>query len=154
LTTGTPPACLARVSTTIDERNDNDDVVTIITIHSAKGTQCKNCYVINVNPGAYPTTKAIGDANQVEEERRVLYVALTRAEDNLIVTRQTHNTWAFTSTSASTNELSDQAAECYFFNNLPNALFDEVTHRRVTKFTPAANGRNGKFAAPHGINLE
>jgi DNA helicase-2/ATP-dependent DNA helicase PcrA len=142
------------IHSTMVERKDNDDVVTIITIHSAKGTQCKNCYVINVSPGAYPTTKAIGNANQVEEERRVLYVALTRAEDNLIVTRQTHNTWAFTSTAASTNELSDQAVECYFFNDLPKGLFEEVTHRRVTKFASPANGRNGKFAAPHGINLE
>ena len=134
------------------ERKDDDDVVTIITIHSAKGTQCKNCYVINVSPGAYPTTRSIGDADQVEEERRVLYVALTRAEDNLIVTRQTLNTWTSTSTPA--NELSDKAVECYFFNDLPKGLFDEVTHRGSSKFDPPAKVRSGKFVAPSGINLE
>ncbi|HAE64857.1 MAG TPA: ATP-dependent DNA helicase PcrA, partial [Acinetobacter johnsonii] len=70
------------------ERQSDSDVVTLITIHSAKGTEQKVCYVVNVTPGQYPHARAQGDFNDVEEERRVLYVALTRAQNELILTKQ------------------------------------------------------------------
>jgi DNA helicase II / ATP-dependent DNA helicase PcrA len=76
------------VSTSDLKRIDNEDVVSIITIHSAKGTEKPVCYVINVSPGSYPPLFAIGKTDDVEEERRVLYVALTRAQDELILTRR------------------------------------------------------------------
>ena len=65
----------------------DSDLVTVITIHSVKGTERETCYVLNVSPQAFPTSFAIGNADKVEEERRGLYVALTRAKDELIITR-------------------------------------------------------------------
>jgi len=109
------------------ERDAVTDAVTVITIHSAKGTECKTCYVINVSPGAYPSKFAFGDAEKVEEERRVLYVALTRAMDNLIVTRQNHSLWALP------NQDEDSEAETYFFNDLPSGLFLEESHGGSSK---------------------
>lgn len=70
------------------KRLDNEDVVTIITIHSAKGTEKSVCYIINVSPGSFPPSFAIANTDEVEEERRVLYVAMTRAQDELILTRR------------------------------------------------------------------
>lgn len=101
----------------------NDDVVTVITVHSGKGTECKTCYAINVSPGAYPSVRALKDQHEAEEERRVLYVALTRAEDNLIVTRQSMATRALP------GELSRQGTEHYFLNGLPSGLFKMVVHK-------------------------
>ena len=75
-------------------RSEDSDVVTIITIHSAKGTEKPVCYVINVSPGSFPSSRAIGNADEVEEERRVLYVALTRAQNELILTRHTYELWS------------------------------------------------------------
>src|SRR6266850_2265457 len=66
---------------------EDNDLVTVITIHSAKGTEREVCYVLNVSPQAFPTAFAIGNSDKVEEERRVLYVALTRAKNELILTR-------------------------------------------------------------------
>lgn len=64
------------------------DVVTLSTIHSAKGLEAKNVHIINVNPFAYPSTRTIIEGQDaVEEERRCLYVALTRAKDNLTLYR-------------------------------------------------------------------
>ena len=48
------------------------DVVTLITIHSAKGTEQNVCYVANVTPGNYPHARAQGDFDDVEEERRAV----------------------------------------------------------------------------------
>jgi superfamily I DNA/RNA helicase len=50
------------------ERQSDPDVVTLITIHSAKGTEQKVCYVANVTPGQYPHARAQGDFDDVEEQ--------------------------------------------------------------------------------------
>lgn len=64
------------------------DCVIISTIHSAKGMEAKRVFVIGVNPGNYPHQRSVGSVSDIEEERRVLYVALTRAENELILTGQ------------------------------------------------------------------
>lgn len=64
----------------------NDNVVTLSTIHSAKGLEADNCYIVNVSPFSYPTPRAVlNGIDAVEEERRCLYVALTRAKDKLYI---------------------------------------------------------------------
>ena len=62
-----------------------DDLVTVITVHSAKGTESPVCYLIGVQPGSYPHARSIGDDDKEEEERRVLYVAMTRAKNELVL---------------------------------------------------------------------
>jgi len=98
------------------------DAVTLITVHSAKGTEAKVCYVINVTPGSYPSDKAMDDVDDIEEERRVLYVALTRAKDELIISRRSFATHAI---NPSVKEESQNAATAYFLNDLPADLVDE-----------------------------
>jgi len=102
---------------------DDDDVVTLITIHSAKGAECKRCYVINVSPGAYPSSRSMESEKTVEEERRVLYVALTRAKDELVVTRSGD----FSSASSVANN-SDPYTR-YFLSKLPEALAEDADTR-------------------------
>lgn len=75
------------VSESMAQRTAEEDVLTLITVHSAKGTEAPVCYVLQVQSANYPHIRSIGDEAQEEEERRVLYVALTRAQDELILTR-------------------------------------------------------------------
>lgn len=86
------------VSASSAERMGQQDVVTLTTVHSAKGTQALVCYLIRVEPGMYPHLRSLGSEDQMEEERRILYVAITRAKDDLILTR-TWNTYSWASTS-------------------------------------------------------
>ena len=97
---------------------EGEDMVTVITVHSAKGTEAKVCYVINVSPGAFPSEKAMRDTTHIEEERRVLYVALTRAQDELIVTRRNGNHYP-------ANVEGENAETAYFLKTLPGDLIDE-----------------------------
>jgi DNA helicase II / ATP-dependent DNA helicase PcrA len=98
---------------------DQDQVI-LITIHSAKETERKVCYVLNVSLQAYPTSQAIGDLERVEEERRFLYVALTRAKDDLIITRHApRGSGSYALWAHSNHSPEDQAIETYFFNSLP-----------------------------------
>lgn len=112
------------------ERQSQDDVVTLITIHSAKGTEQKVCYVANVSAGQYPHARAQGDFDEVEEERRVLYVALTRAQNELILTKQNLNFWAHRQTDEQGREI-----ESYFFNDLTRNLCTTETHYRQREQT-------------------
>lgn len=68
-------------------RTEQDDAATLITVHSAKGTESPVCYLLRAEPGMYPHSRSLGDKDEEEEERRVLYVAITRARDELIMTR-------------------------------------------------------------------
>ena len=116
-------------------RTEDQDIVTIITVHSAKGTEREVCYVLNVSPGAYPSSLSAQNDDEVEEERRVLYVALTRAKDELIVTRRGYALWS-QSVPGKTDDEAD--VESYFFNALPDGMFDEHVHTPERVAAPAS----------------
>src|SRR5262249_60084127 len=61
----------------------DDDYLTLSTIHSAKGCEWHCVHVLHVSDGNLPSDMATGDEASIEEERRLLYVAMTRARDRL-----------------------------------------------------------------------
>ena len=61
----------------------DEDYLILSTIHSAKGQEWRAVYVLNVVDGCIPSDMATGTADEIEEERRLLYVAMTRARDQL-----------------------------------------------------------------------
>ncbi len=61
----------------------DEDYVILSTIHSAKGQEWKSVHVLNVVDGCIPSDMATGTAEEIEEERRLLYVAMTRAKEHL-----------------------------------------------------------------------
>ncbi|MBN9363528.1 ATP-dependent helicase [Devosia sp. 66-14] len=61
----------------------DEDFLILSTIHSAKGQEWKNVHVLNVVDGAIPSDLGTGSTHELEEERRLLYVAMTRARDEL-----------------------------------------------------------------------
>ena len=131
------------ITVTQINRNEVPDVVTLITVHSAKGTECNTCYVINVSPGAFPSGLAASDIDDVEEERRVLYVAFTRAMNSLIITRRTFDQWAVAD---NTNKKDgENTAETYFLNEIPEGLTDEIIHTREPEITPDSTDENNEW---------
>ncbi len=61
----------------------DEDFLVLSTVHSAKGREWDGVYLINVADGSFPNEYATGDAAAIEEERRLLYVGITRARDSL-----------------------------------------------------------------------
>jgi DNA helicase-2/ATP-dependent DNA helicase PcrA len=61
----------------------DEDYLILSTIHSAKGQEWRSVYVLNVVDGCIPSEMATGSSDEIEEERRLLYVAMTRARDEL-----------------------------------------------------------------------
>ncbi|RUP42469.1 MAG: ATP-dependent helicase [Acinetobacter sp.] len=132
------------------DKTPDQDLVTLITIHSAKGAEQKVCYVPHVSPTQYPHARAQGDFDDVEEERRVLYVALTRAENELILTKQNLNLWS----QDQYDELG-RKVESYFLNDLPQHLVDIQIHRQVASaFNQSKWQRNPAISLGFGIDLD
>ncbi|MBV8804986.1 MAG: ATP-dependent helicase [Sinobacteraceae bacterium] len=63
----------------------DEDYLILTTIHSAKGMEWDTVYLLNVVDGSFPSEFATGKAEMIDEERRLLYVALTRAQNDLIL---------------------------------------------------------------------
>ena len=61
----------------------DEDYLILSTIHSAKGKEWKSVFILNAVDGCLPSDLATGTSAEIEEERRLLYVAMTRAKDNL-----------------------------------------------------------------------
>lgn len=67
----------------IEEHKDRDNVITLMTIHSAKGLEFKYVFVIGMEEGIFPHSRSLNNEDELEEERRLCYVAITRAKKKL-----------------------------------------------------------------------
>lgn len=65
---------------------DGDNKVSLMTMHSAKGLEFPNVYIAGAEDGIFPGLRSIGDDGEMEEERRLCYVAITRAREKLTIT--------------------------------------------------------------------
>jgi len=74
---------LTTLDETAEEGEDVKDAVTLMTIHSAKGLEFKNVFVVGMEEDLFPSQMMIGSRSELEEERRLFYVAITRAEKKL-----------------------------------------------------------------------
>ena len=72
--------------TDLDSVEASDDCVTMMTIHSAKGLEFPVVYVVGMEEGIFPGASAQYDQEELEEERRLFYVAMTRAKEKLTLT--------------------------------------------------------------------
>jgi DNA helicase-2/ATP-dependent DNA helicase PcrA len=69
----------------LEQYNEGDDAVVMMTMHSAKGLEFPNVFLVGFEDGLFPGMRAIGDMEEMEEERRLCYVAITRAKQNLTI---------------------------------------------------------------------
>ena len=67
----------------IGQYNTNDDAVTLMTLHSSKGLEFRVVFIVGMEEGIFPHIRSLGDIKELEEERRLCYVGVTRAEENL-----------------------------------------------------------------------
>lgn len=83
----TAGAYLERVALYSDlDQDDQDDAVSLMTIHSAKGLEFDVVFLIGANEGLFPSEQSLYSAADIEEERRLAYVAVTRAKRRLYIT--------------------------------------------------------------------
>lgn len=71
--------------TDLEQYNAGEDAVVMMTMHSAKGLEFPHVFLVGFEDGLFPGMRAIGDAEEMEEERRLCYVAITRAKQSLTI---------------------------------------------------------------------
>ena len=82
------PEFLEQIALTEKEsrKSRSADAVTLMTLHSAKGLEFKTVFMVGMEEGLFPHSRSLMDPEQMEEERRLMYVGMTRAMDNLYLT--------------------------------------------------------------------
>ena len=76
--------------TDLDSAEDSDNCVVMMTMHAAKGLEFPCVFVVGMEEGIFPGMRVIGEPEEMEEERRLCYVALTRAKQRLYLTCASH----------------------------------------------------------------
>ncbi|MEU9489554.1 DNA helicase PcrA [Streptomyces decoyicus] len=72
-----------------DEDEEGSGVITLMTLHTAKGLEFPTVFLTGLEDGVFPHMRSLGQTKELEEERRLAYVGITRARERLYVTRST-----------------------------------------------------------------
>ena len=126
--------------TDIEQYNQSDDAVVMMTMHSAKGLEFPNVYLVGFEDGLFPGMRAIGDAEEMEEERRLCYVAITRAKKNLTICHARQRMiYGRTSAAMRSRFLKEIPEECVVRKGMSRAMqentysrFDDSSYRFST----------------------
>ena len=118
------------LSSDIDSMEDTDDSVTLMTLHSAKGLEFPVVFLVGMEEGIFPGYKSIGEQKELEEERRLCYVGITRAKKYLFLSCAKQRT-IFGSTSCN--------AISRFVKEIPKELIDgydkiEIKREKINDF--------------------
>ena len=120
-----PKASLSRfledvsLQTDIDHWNDSDNRVTMMTVHSSKGLEFPVVFIAGMDDGLFPLSRSIDDKKELEEERRLFYVALTRAEERVYILYATNRRRMGTET----------------VNGLPSRFINEIPEDSLEKIS-------------------
>jgi DNA helicase II / ATP-dependent DNA helicase PcrA len=105
----------------VDALGDEGDRVPLLTLHTAKGLEFPVVFMIGMEEGIFPHSRSLSDPEQMEEERRLAYVGLTRAKDRLYLVR------AFRRSSYGFDE---PTAPSRFLADIPPELMDDTNSRK------------------------
>ncbi len=105
------------LSSDIDGMEDQEDSVTLMTLHSAKGLEFPVVFLVGMEEGLFPGYRSIGEPQELEEERRLFYVGITRAKKYLYLTCAKHRTifgsTSYNQVSRFIKEIPDELLEGY-----------------------------------------
>ncbi|MCX8074938.1 MAG: DNA helicase PcrA [Clostridia bacterium] len=106
----------------VDKLDEGTEAVTLMTMHSAKGLEFDTVFIVGMEEGLFPSKRSIEEDERTEEERRLCYVAITRAKKHVYITNATKRT-LYGSTS--------YTIPSRFISEIPSHLYDEEVSSRV-----------------------
>jgi DNA helicase-2/ATP-dependent DNA helicase PcrA len=105
----------------VDELDGAARAVTLMTLHNAKGLEFPVVFITGLEEGVFPHMRSLGDPDQLEEERRLAYVGITRARDKLYLAHAwSRNLWGGTNYNSSSR----------FLSELPSSITSEAKRQR------------------------
>ncbi|WP_047979586.1 DNA helicase PcrA [Ornithinibacillus contaminans] len=124
-------ALIADIDRVDEEDPDNQEKVTLMTLHAAKGLEFPVVFLIGLEENVFPHSRAMFDEEEMEEERRLAYVGITRAEKQLFLTNAKMRT-LYGRTNM--NPISR------FINEIPDELIDGIEQAKAAMFGPSLFG--------------
>jgi len=134
------------LSSDIDNLEEADESVTLMTLHSAKGLEFPTVFLVGMEEGIFPGYKSMGEEKELEEERRLCYVGITRAKQHLFLTCAKRRT-IFGSTSYN--------AISRFINEIPGELLDGFDNINLEKSQEFENSSyKWEYGEPKASNVK
>lgn len=132
-----------------DEKSDEVDTVTMLSVHAAKGLEFKSVFVVGLEENLFPSYMSLSSPDQLDEERRLFYVAITRAEELLTLTfansRYQYGQMRFNDPSRFLEEISNENIET------------SITYSKKQEFGPPkilGNFKSLKSAKPKPLAMD
>ena len=118
--------------------SDTDDFnerarVTLMSLHSAKGLEFPLVFVVGLEEGLFPHSRSLGSEAEIEEERRICYVGMTRAEKKLFLTRALSRRFLF-------GDSPNETVRSRFLKDIPSALIEDISPGRLIRKAAAYDG--------------
>lgn len=116
----------------LDETPDADNAVTLMTLHAAKGLEFENVFLAGLEEGIFPHSRSLNNNTEMEEERRLMYVGVTRAKQKLYISyAKRRQMWGNTNYNPPSR----------FLAEIP----DNLTERNVSDDSPSYSHKGGTF---------
>jgi DNA helicase-2/ATP-dependent DNA helicase PcrA len=119
---------------------DPDSRVTLMTLHAAKGLEFSLVFLAGLEEGLFPHSRTLNNPDELEEERRLCYVGMTRAMNSLILTRA-HYRRRFG------NDAPEMSIPSRFLEEVPSQLIENLGGRSPAWSTPGYSGAGSRFGA-------
>ena len=132
----------ASLASDLDNLEEGEEAVSLMTLHSAKGLEFPVVFMVGMEDGLFPNFRSMNDPRALEEERRLCYVGITRAQDQLFLTHASERRlWGNYS----------HAVPSQFFKELPQDFLEGNTIRKTRKVHRKTAKIGAKKVASNGV---
>ncbi len=125
------------------DQYDPTSRVTLMTLHAAKGLEFPLVFLAGLEEGLFPHSRTLNNPEELEEERRLCYVGMTRAMNTLILTRANFRR-------RYGNDAPEMSVPSRFLEEVPNALIENLGSTRASAWAYAGSSYGGGYGARHG----
>jgi len=101
------------LNSNVDSINEEEESITLITLHQAKGLEYKNVFIVGMEEGLLPHSRSMESEDELEEERRLCYVGITRAKENLFLSSSNRRRF---------QGIYDNAIQSRFLDEIPSKI--------------------------------
>lgn len=139
----------------IPDGEDHGGIVTLMTLHTAKGLEFPTVFLTGMEEGVFPHSRSLGEKKELEEERRLAYVGLTRAQKKLYLSRAEYRSaWGAPNYNPPSRFLDEIPENVIDWNKSASGFVTSPLRRKSTTPAPLSRGTGAKKSTALNLQLE